>query len=106
MLPSTMTALTFQGKQSIELKQVICHYILQAFLSSRGSRTKRLDVNIVQVPTPRLVHDTDVIIRVSLCSICGSDLHPYHEREIGIARDTIVGHEFVGTVVQRGAQVS
>eukprot|EP00798_Chlamydomonas_sp_ICE-L_P005094 gene5094-34894_t len=70
-LPDSMTALTFQGKQDIAFKQI---------------------------PTPSLVHPTDVIVRVTLCAICGSDLHPYNERERGIACNTVVGHEFVGTV--------
>lgn len=34
-----------------------------------------------------------------------SDLHPYHQRETGIASGTVVGHEFVGTIVEAGAEV-
>lgn len=46
-----------------------------------------------------------VTTQVTLCSICGSDLHPFHGRETGIIKGTIVGHEFVGTVVEMGSQV-
>lgn len=63
-------------------------------------------VAVVEVPKPKLLGPKDVIIRVSLCSICGSDLHPYHQREVGIAAGTIVGHEFVGVVEEKGEQVT
>ncbi|KAG2484822.1 hypothetical protein HYH03_016389 [Edaphochlamys debaryana] len=62
-------------------------------------------VRFVTVPTPQLVHPGDAIVRVTACSVCGSDLHPYHGRERGIARDCVVGHEFVGEVVALGEQV-
>ncbi|GLI59453.1 hypothetical protein VaNZ11_001332 [Volvox africanus] len=58
------------------------------------------------VPCPRLIHSGDAIVRVTSCSICGSDLHPYHGREKGIAPNTIVGHEFVGVVVAKGPEVT
>ncbi|GLC42569.1 hypothetical protein PLESTB_001115000 [Pleodorina starrii] len=57
------------------------------------------------VPCPRLVHPGDAIVRVTSCSVCGSDLHPYHGREKGIAPNTVVGHEFVGVVVAKGPEV-
>ena len=43
--------------------------------------------------------------QVTLCSICGSDLHPFLGRETGIARGTVVGHEFVGIVAAVGTAV-
>lgn len=113
-----MLALTFQGEKRICLSTV---------------------------PVPVLVHETDVIVKVTLCGICGrsvhhawliyvlvisacqkrylqhdfhggigasltvhfhcSDLHPYHGRERGIAQGCIVGHEFVGEVVELGKKV-
>jgi hypothetical protein len=39
------------------------------------------------------------------CLLACSDLHPFHEREKGIAKGCITGHEFVGHVVAKGAQV-
>lgn len=39
------------------------------------------------------------------CPSVHSDLHPYHEREQGLAQGTVVGHEFVGTVAVIGSQV-
>lgn len=54
---------------------------------------------------PRLEHPGDVIVRVTLAAICGSDLHLYH----GMMPDTRVGHtfghEFVGVVDEVGSDV-
>lgn len=43
-------------------------------------------------------------MQVDLCGLCGSDLHPYHCREQGLDAGTVMGHEFVGHVVQTGKQ--
>jgi 2-desacetyl-2-hydroxyethyl bacteriochlorophyllide A dehydrogenase len=54
---------------------------------------------------PKLAADTDVIVKISACSICGSDLHIYHGH--GFSADTgfCVGHESVGEVVEAGRSV-
>ena len=57
------------------------------------------------IAMPSLVEATDALVRVTLAAICGSDLHPYHEREKGLAHGTAMGHEFVGRVVAVGAAV-
>lgn len=57
------------------------------------------------VPEPEIEADTDAIVRVSACSICGSDLHPYHEREKGLDHGCVMGHEFTGEVVAVGQNV-
>ncbi len=57
------------------------------------------------VTDPVIVHPTDAIVRVSLSGICGSDLHVYHGRETGLDTGTVMGHEFVGTVVETGSDV-
>lgn len=58
------------------------------------------------VDEPRLEAAGDVIVRVRAAGICGSDLHPYHEREKGLDHGTVMGHEFVGEVVEVGSGVS
>lgn len=66
------------------------------------------DINRIafkEVPTPRVLHPKDAIVRVTLCAVCGSDLHPFHGRERGIAKGTVVGHEMVGTVIALGSAV-
>jgi threonine dehydrogenase-like Zn-dependent dehydrogenase len=63
-------------------------------------------VRVEEVPDPRLRAPTDAIVRVSVSAICGSDLHVYHGRERGLDRGTVLGHEFVGEVVEVGADVA
>ena len=57
------------------------------------------------VPEPRLEQATDVLLRVDLAAICGSDLHVYRGIERGLDAGTVLGHEFLGTVVEAGAAV-
>ena len=57
------------------------------------------------VPDPEIIEGTDVIVRVQAAGLCGSDLHPYFGRERGIEQGTVMGHEFVGEVVEAGSEV-
>ncbi len=56
-------------------------------------------------PDPKIVQDNDVIVQVKVAAVCGSDLHVYHGRETGLDIGTVMGHEFVGEVVETGKQV-
>jgi threonine dehydrogenase-like Zn-dependent dehydrogenase len=58
------------------------------------------------VDDARLEAPGDVLVAVRAAGICGSDLHPYHEREKGLDHGTVMGHEFVGEVIECGAEVS
>ncbi len=58
------------------------------------------------VPDPTLEEPRDAIVRVEVAGLCGSDLHPYFGREVGIERGTVLGHEFVGEVVELGAEAT
>lgn len=57
-------------------------------------------------PDPGIVGTKDAIVRVHAAGICGSDLHPYFGRERGLDRGTVMGHEFVGEVVEVGSDVA
>ena len=57
------------------------------------------------VPDPKILDPTDAIVQITLSSICGSDLHVYHGRETGQDEGTVMGHEFVGTIVETGNAV-
>ena len=57
------------------------------------------------VPDPELLLPTDAIVQISMAGICGSDLHVYHGRETGLDNETVMGHEFVGFVVETGNEV-
>ncbi len=73
-----MKALTFHGKQTV-------HY--------------------ESVPDPEIISPLDAIVQVNRAGICGSDLHPYHEREKGLDHGTVMGHELVGEIVETGQEV-
>jgi len=57
------------------------------------------------VPDPTILEPRDAIVRVERSAVCGSDLHAYHGREVGLDPGTVMGHEFLGTVVERGPSV-
>lgn len=57
------------------------------------------------VPDPEILQPTDAIVQITLSGICGSDLHVYHGRETGIDKGTVMGHEFVGIVIEAGNAV-
>ncbi|KAK5130971.1 hypothetical protein LTR08_001527 [Meristemomyces frigidus] len=55
-------------------------------------------------PYPTIRHPTDAILRVTSTALCGSDLHPYRGH-LKCPPGFILGHEFVGEVVERGESV-
>ena len=60
-------------------------------------------VRVESVPEPRLLAPGDALVRVELSAICGSDLHVYRGHETGLDAGTVLGHEFLGQVVEAGA---
>jgi threonine dehydrogenase-like Zn-dependent dehydrogenase len=64
------------------------------------------DLRVETVPDPVLLAPSDVIVAVRLAAICGSDLHVWHGRETGLDSGTVMGHEFLGEVVEVGRDVS
>src|SRR5438094_296737 len=65
----------------------------------------RHDVLVETVPEPKLINPRDAIVRVTLSAICGSDLHLYGGFVPGMVKGDILGHEFMGEVVEVGAAV-
>lgn len=72
-----MRALTWQGKQ---------------------------DVRVETVDDPEIINPRDAIIKVTSTAICGSDLHLYDGVIPGVLAGDILGHEFMGEVVETGSQ--
>src|SRR5712692_10374831 len=72
-----MRALTFQGKGQVKL---------------------------VDVPKPSIKDSGDVLVRITLGAVCGSDLHVYHGY-IPMNPGELLGHEFVGVVEEVGSEV-
>jgi threonine dehydrogenase-like Zn-dependent dehydrogenase len=61
------------------------------------------DVRVDNVPDPTIEHPRDAIIRVSSCAICGSDLHLFDGFMPTMKSGDILGHEFMGEVMEVGA---
>lgn len=62
-------------------------------------------VEWIELPDPKLESPRDAIVAVELAGLCGSDLHPYFGREEGLDPGTVMGHEFVGRVLEVGSEV-
>ncbi len=60
-------------------------------------------VEVGEVPRPALLAPTDAIVKVSLAGICGTDLHVVRGDFPGLVAGAVVGHEFVGEVVEAGS---
>ena len=60
------------------------------------------DVRMETVPDPQIVNPRDAIIRITSTAICGSDLHLYDSYIPMMHRGDILGHEFMGEVVETG----
>ncbi|HAP8829504.1 TPA: alcohol dehydrogenase catalytic domain-containing protein [Enterococcus faecium] len=73
-----MKAVTWQGKQKMEIRNV---------------------------DDPKILEPTDAIIRITATAICGSDLHLYHHGEAVLEKGYVVGHEPMGIVEEVGSQV-
>ncbi|MGB3405403.1 MAG: zinc-dependent alcohol dehydrogenase [Microcoleaceae cyanobacterium] len=63
------------------------------------------DVRVDNVPDPQIKDDTDAIIKITSTAICGSDLHLYDGCIPTMKSGDILGHEFMGEVVETGREV-
>jgi threonine dehydrogenase-like Zn-dependent dehydrogenase len=66
----------------------------------------RNTVQVENVPDPQILNARDAIVKISSTAICGSDLHLYDGYVPTMRRGDILGHEFMGEVVEKGADVS
>ena len=64
----------------------------------------RHDVRVDTVPDPEIVNPRDCIIKVTSTAICGSDLHLYDGYIPTMRAGDIIGHEFMGEVVETGSK--
>jgi threonine dehydrogenase-like Zn-dependent dehydrogenase len=65
----------------------------------------RQDMRIEDVPDPMILNPRDAIVRVTSTAICGSDLHLYNGYIPAMLPGDILGHEFMGEVVEVGSGV-
>jgi len=63
-------------------------------------------VRVEQVPDPKIMNRRDAIVKVSSTAICGSDLHLYNGLIPTMEKGDILGHEFMGEVVEVGPDVN
>jgi threonine dehydrogenase-like Zn-dependent dehydrogenase len=63
------------------------------------------DVQIVDVSEPEILNSRDAVIKVTSTAICGSDLHLYNGLVPTMEKGDILGHEFMGEVVEVGNEV-
>jgi threonine dehydrogenase-like Zn-dependent dehydrogenase len=62
-------------------------------------------VKVEDVPDPKILNDSDAIVRVTSTAICGSDLHLYNGFMPTMEHGDILGHEFMGEIVEVGRKV-
>lgn len=65
----------------------------------------RRDVRVESVPEPKLINPRDAIVRITATAICGSDLHLYDGYIPSMTPGDVMGHEFMGEVVEVGPEV-
>src|SRR3954452_4793864 len=63
------------------------------------------DVRVENVPEPKIINCRDALVKVTLTAICGSDLHLYDGYIPTMQKGDILGHEFMGEVLEVGREV-
>lgn len=64
------------------------------------------DIRYESVPDPQIQHPQDIIIKVTACAICGSDLHIYNGVIPEMHSGDVLGHETMGEVVEVGKDIA
>jgi len=64
-----------------------------------------MDLRVERVPDPEILNPRDAIVRITSTAICGSDLHIYDGYIPTMMQGDILGHEFMGEVVEVGPEV-
>jgi threonine dehydrogenase-like Zn-dependent dehydrogenase len=64
------------------------------------------DVRVQNVPDPTIINPHDAVVKITTTAICGSDLHLYDGYIPTMRRGDILGHEFMGEVVDVGRDVN
>lgn len=63
------------------------------------------DVEIQDMPDPKIKHPNDVLVKITTTNICGSDLHMYEGRT-DLESGKIIGHENLGVIIECGPAVA
>jgi threonine dehydrogenase-like Zn-dependent dehydrogenase len=65
----------------------------------------KTNVQVEEVPDPKILNARDAIVRITSTAICGSDLHLYNGFVPSMKKGDVLGHEFMGEVVETGRGV-
>ena len=65
----------------------------------------KTDVRVEEVPDPQILNQQDAIVKITSTAICGSDLHMYNGFIPTMKQGDVLGHEFMGEVVEVGREV-
>ena len=60
------------------------------------------NIQIIERETPKIENEDEVLVKVRYAGICGSDMHIYHGTSPVATYPRVIGHEFVGEVVETG----
>ncbi len=63
-------------------------------------------VRVEEVAEPKIEEPRDALVKVTKAAICGSDLHILTGKTPGMPEGGVIGHEFVGTVVEAGTDIT
>ena len=63
------------------------------------------NMQVVDVPDPRILNQRDAIVKITSTAICGSDLHLFNGFVPTMEHGDVMGHEFMGEVVEVGRDV-
>jgi threonine dehydrogenase-like Zn-dependent dehydrogenase len=66
----------------------------------------RNKVQVENVPDPKILNSRDAIVKITSTAICGSDLHMYDGYMPTMKKGDVLGHEFMGEVVETGRDVA
>jgi threonine dehydrogenase-like Zn-dependent dehydrogenase len=66
----------------------------------------KTSLSVEDVPEPQILNQRDAIVKISSTAICGSDLHMYNGFIPTMQRGDVLGHEFMGEVVEVGREVT
>ncbi|MFL6237218.1 MAG: zinc-dependent alcohol dehydrogenase [Thermoanaerobaculia bacterium] len=65
----------------------------------------KTDIRVETVPDPEILNPRDAVVKITATAICGSDLHLYDGYIPTMKKGDILGHEFMGEVVELGREV-
>jgi threonine dehydrogenase-like Zn-dependent dehydrogenase len=63
------------------------------------------EVRVEEVPDPKIINRRDAVVKITSTAICGSDLHLYNGYVPTMEKGDILGHEFMGEVMEVGPDV-